>query len=408
MSREPNKRQISLSLLCLVPLLALAVSACNGSGGSSDSNSTSLSFINASLVIGQAGFTSGQPNRGGTTDATTLSGPTGRACGSGPFYVTDSGNNRVLGYNSVPTSLNATPSFVLGQTDFTSNGTGTTATTLFQPQDCWSDGTRLFVVDTANNRVLIWSPAPTSGGTAATIVLGQTNFTSNSPADTATGMESPSAVAAAGGRLFVADSANNRVLVWNSIPTSSGTVASIALGQPNLTSTSINQGGINPTAGTLSGPSGVWTDGQRLIVADTNNHRVLIWNSIPTTNGAVASLVIGQQNFTTASAALSVNALQLPTGVHSDGTRIFIADTGHNRVLVFNNFPLFNQPGADIVLGQADFVHSGANDNNQDGSIDASPSARTMNLPTGVFVANNQAFVSDRNNHRIMVFASPY
>ena len=35
------------------------------------------------------------------------------------------------------------------------------------------------------------------------------------------------------------------------------------------------------------------------MVADTDNNRVLIWNSIPTTNGANADLVLGQDNFTT-------------------------------------------------------------------------------------------------------------
>ena len=39
-----------------------------------------------------------------------------------------------------------------------------------------------------------------------------------------------------------------------------------------------------PTARTLASPTGVWSDGTRLVVADKSNNRVLIWNSFPTTN----------------------------------------------------------------------------------------------------------------------------
>jgi len=47
----------------------------------------------------------------------------------------------------------------------------------------------------------------------------------------------------------------------------------------------------------LNHPMGVATDGVRLFVADTCNNRVLIWNSIPTTNYAPADVVVGQPDF---------------------------------------------------------------------------------------------------------------
>ena len=45
----------------------------------------------------------------------------------------------------------------------------------------------------------------------------------------------------------------------------------------------------------LNHPTKVTTDGTRLIVADTYNHRVLIWNKIPTENYSPADVVIGQK-----------------------------------------------------------------------------------------------------------------
>ncbi|MEO7523220.1 MAG: hypothetical protein ABIT58_03960 [Ferruginibacter sp.] len=52
------------------------------------------------------------------------------------------------------------------------------------------------------------------------------------------------------------------------------------LGQLLSTDTERNSGG-EASAATLLYPSGVWSDGIKLIVADAWNHRVLIWNSFP-------------------------------------------------------------------------------------------------------------------------------
>jgi hypothetical protein len=46
-----------------------------------------------------------------------------------------------------------------------------------------------------------------------------------------------------------------------------------------------------------NGPTDVWSDGTRLAVVDNANSRVLIWASIPTTNGQAATIVIGRASF---------------------------------------------------------------------------------------------------------------
>ena len=42
--------------------------------------------------------------------------------------------------------------------------------------------------------------------------------------------------------LFVTDLGYNRVLIWNSIPTSNGAAADVAIGQPDLVSSIANYG----------------------------------------------------------------------------------------------------------------------------------------------------------------------
>jgi DNA-binding beta-propeller fold protein YncE len=115
----------------------------------------------------------------------------------------------------------------------------------------------------------------------------------------------PDAVVTPDGKLLVADSGHNRVLVWNQIPLTSGQPADLVLGQPDFTSCDANapmsQGGASLVSNrSLAAPVGLWTDGTRLVVIDAGNHRALIWNSFPRSNFQPADLVLGQPDFTTA------------------------------------------------------------------------------------------------------------
>ncbi len=57
----------------------------------------------------------------------------------------------------------------------------------------------------------------------------------------------------------------------------------------------------------MRGPQGVWIQGSKLFVADTQNNRVLIWNTIPTQNNQPADVVLGQPDFTTSPPINQVN-----------------------------------------------------------------------------------------------------
>jgi uncharacterized protein (DUF427 family) len=222
----------------------------------------------------------------------------------------------------------------------------------------FSDGTRLFVVDRARNRVLIWNTIPTSNFAPADVVLGQPDFDgekSTLPHAGRSGLNNPYDVASDGKRLFVTDSGNNRVLIWNSIPTRNGQPADVVIGQPDFSTTTPGRG----RAG-LNMPDGVATDGKRLFVGEWGGRRVLIWNSIPTQNGQPADLVIGQTSFEAASGEPPPDPASnmWPRGIATDGTRLFVADSDHHRVLVWNSIPTRNGQPADVVLGAPDFESS--------------------------------------------------
>jgi len=150
----------------------------------------------------------------------------------------------------------------------------------------------------------------------------------------------------------------------------------------------------------------VWSDGVRLLVSDSGNNRVLYWSLLPQTSGEEADYVIGQSDFGRSTSGTSASALRTPYGVTSDGTSVWIADSGNNRVLEFGSFPIANQTSANSVIGQDEdsFTSSTANDDDQDGDVDDEPSSRTLSGATGVYANNGTLYVTDRSNNRVLFF----
>jgi uncharacterized protein (TIGR03437 family) len=87
--------------------------------------------------------------------------------------------------------------------------------TLSFPRYAISDGTSLYVADGGNDRVLIYNSIPTADGAKADIVLGQTDFVSDAPTDGADTMDAPLSLALDDSHnLYVADTYNQRILVY--------------------------------------------------------------------------------------------------------------------------------------------------------------------------------------------------
>src|SRR5207245_2652533 len=75
------------------------------------------------------------------------------------LFVADGGNDRVLVYHHIPTASGAAADVILGQTDAFSDEASTSTDRLQTPTSLAWDGTNLYVSDTYNRRVLIYSPA---------------------------------------------------------------------------------------------------------------------------------------------------------------------------------------------------------------------------------------------------------
>lgn len=331
---------------------------------------------------------------------------------------------------------------VIGQTTFTSQDSGASNTLLGGVGGIAYANNTLFVTDAnrlgnapINNRVLIFNNisrmvpsavaeiGPNTGRCpvcvqGATLALGQPDFTSINYATTANGMRLPTAVATDGRNLAVADTANNRVLIWKEIPTQMGQPADLVLGQPDFVT--VQQVVVNQTS--LRAPQGVWIQNGKLFVADTQNNRVMIWNSFPTKNNQPADLVLGEPNFTSSpnldltksSLLAAANTMLNPASVSSDGTRLFVTDLGFNRVLIWNTIPTKQDQPADVEIGQKDFTTSVFNDNTDlcvavgaDSSgnpIYPAMCNRTLSFPRFTVSDGKHLFIADGGNDRVLIF----
>jgi NHL repeat len=395
----------------------------------------------ARAIIGQSQFTRAQEGAG----KDLVGGVGGLAYANDTLFVTDANrvgsvpvNHRVLLFKNLSNSLPAPTdelfysrrcpvcvgeaSVVLGQTDFTKTEFRRTQSGLRLPTAVATDGRYLAVADTDNNRVLIWNSIPSSNNAPADVVVGQSSFegpNAGLPGTTASTMRGPQGVWIQNGRLFVADTQNHRVLIFNSIPTTNGAAANVVLGQPNLTTAiepDLTQSREGAKANNLLNPVSATSDGQRLYVSDLGHNRVLIWNSIPTSNQTPADVVLGQPDFTSATPNNSTKlcpvtgkkdadgndtypkqcqaTLDFPRFALSDGQRLFIADGGNDRVLVYSSVPAENGARANHVLGQLGGEINQAND-----------AADSLRTPLSLAWDGTNLYVSDAFNRRITVYS---
>jgi hypothetical protein len=236
------------------------------------------------VIIGQSGPGAVEVNRGGDCSASSFYWPFGIAMVGTAFWVADTGNRRVLGWRNGIPEPDQPADVILGQPDAASHGEnrgGPAGPASFRwPHDIAGREDLLLVADAGDHRVLGWSPQP-AGDTEADLVLGQPDFTSAEewPYGPHTGekFRFPYAVCLDGDTLAVADTANNRVLIWDGMPEGPHCRgAAHVLAQPDFGSNGENRW----TAvqhDTLCWPYGLSLRGDRLAVADSGNNRVMLW-----------------------------------------------------------------------------------------------------------------------------------
>jgi uncharacterized protein (TIGR03437 family) len=307
----------------------------------------------ASRVIGQLDFPFFAPNLIEGKEFSLSAGSTAILDSSATpphLYVADTQNNRILGFknfNNVQIGL-LKADIVIGQPDFnrsqinypTNLATTPNAQGLHNPTGLAVDSAgNLYVADSSNARVLRF-PAPfASGMTAletADLVIGQSGFNSIVTDPTAQTMNSPLGIAltadafnssvASTGFLVVSDVTDNRVLFFQK-PFSSGMSATKVLGSLNFNNVNA-QGGPGPPQ--FNSPHGVAVDPQdRVLVADTGNKRIQVFNSAASIN-----------NYDTP--PISITGLNQPISIGTSATGFWVADPGVSSLI---HYPAVGQLG---------------------------------------------------------------
>ena len=315
--------------------------------------------------------------------------PSGLTTGGTRLVMTDVFNNRVLIWNTAPTHSSQAPDLVLGQPNFTTNEPGTGRHQLNWPMSASTDGTRLVVTDTNNNRVLIWTEFPTSNAEPADIILQGGSNANPSKSN----IQWPWGVWTDGRRLAVASTRTGSVLIWNSFPTrdsqpadllltGSGRIGtprqvssdgnSLIVGDHNATAGGGNQAGtffwtdfpttnqqpydffmVDPLGEEDTAPwlRGDFTDDGRLVMMGNTLH---IWNDLPlsaSTRPALSNLGQGK-----------VGGYDFRWGDYSTvavaGSRVYITTNG-STLVVYDSIPTSATQAPDFVIGAADLYVDG-------------------------------------------------
>jgi sugar lactone lactonase YvrE len=303
---------------------------------------TASGFTNgqsSSVVLGQPDFTIGKKCTGGTTASTICDPNAGAFDANGNLWVGDTDGNRVLRF-SPPFTNDMPANMVIGQRNLTTSICGVDAQTMCTPRDLAFDSFgNLWVVDSGNNRILFFL-APLSNNEAASLVIGQPDFTSkhcnrgkSTPAaDTLCGPKGL-ALDQSTGNLWVAEDDNSRVLEYND-PLHSGSTdisADLVYGEPDFSTVACNVGAngvCHPDRVTL-GRFG------QLLISDGDNNRLLVVSK-PLSN-TTASAVIGQPNFTSNMPTTTAIGFAGPKGIRVDSNgNLYVTDEDNNRLLRFN------------------------------------------------------------------------
>ena len=373
-------------------------------------------------------------------------------------YVSDTLNNRILVWQNALAFSNGKPADrVIGQLDqykTTPYGPGTSRTTWMRAPSGLAvlDGD-LYVVDGGNNRILRFRKpmaVPADQQYVPDLVIGQPNMNSkvaNAPA----GQVGTKGIALAANNgtftaaiafdssknLWLTDAGNERVLRFPYSAISGNNVfgpdADMELGQLDYTSVQTTQVPGSDTGrrikNQLNVPTALAFDSVgRLYVGDYNpadpynTSRVLVFEP-PFTPGKSASRVMGvfpvqqtggpvpsQQSIYSVRMA-DVQAIFMLPGTQGIG----ILDAGFSRLLLFDSYDQWPaeatsfSPSAKAIIGHAtglsgtnstDSKSLSANDGN------AQSSAVTFSVPQAAAFFNNELFVADTYNNRVIVL--PY
>ena len=213
-----------------------------------------------------------------------------------------------------------------------------------------TNSTHLFVSDSGNNRVQVFDFNGNFVAKFGSSGSGDGQFFSNR------------GITANNTHIFVADAGNHRVQIFDF---NGNFVAKFGGTGPGF------RGSGNGTD-QFRNPQGITANSTHLFVADADNHRVQIFDH----TGTFVSQFGGEGNGT--------GQFDNPVGITIHSTTLFVTDRDNHRVQVFDN--------------AGNYVAQFGGEGNGTGEF---------NSPRGIITTSTHIFVAEHDNHRVQIFALP-
>ena len=136
------------------------------------------------------------------------------------------------------------------------------------------------------------------------------------------------------------------------------------------------------TSARFDSPRGITTDGTNLYVSDTGNNRI---RKIVIDNGTVTTLAGSSSGFLDNATGTSAR-FNNPVGITTDGTNLYVSEYSNHRIrqIVIDNGTV------TTLAGQSD-----------NGSTDATGTSASFNRPGGIILVGSNLYVTDVHGHKI-------
>lgn len=302
-----------------------------------------------------------------TITESVFNNPEGITTDNNKLFVADTGSStiRKVDINSGLVTIFTGSVMSQGVAD----GTGSKAR-FNSPSGITTDGTNLFIADTANHTI---RKVEIATGVVTTLA-GEPYF---SGATDGTGLyyssfNSPTGITTDGTNLYISDTNNHTI---RKIVVATSVVTTLAGSAGNYGSTD----GAGESA-RFNSPGGITTDGVNLYVLDINNRTI---RKVVISTGVVTTLA-GSGN------AGSVEGFYSPSGITTDGINLYVTDYSVIRKIEISTGKVTTLAGQAATLG-----------NDITGSSDGMGAEARFNNPQGVTMDGTNLFVSDTGNNTV-------
>lgn len=271
--------------------------------------------IESGMVSTVAGMAGKKGSIDGKAAAARFNRPYGITTDGNNLYVTDSNNHSVRQID-IESGVVTTLAGGVGEVGYV-DGTGRQAR-FFIPEGITTDGINLYVADTHNHSVRKISLANAVVTTLAGL-SGAPGFFDD--VGTKARFSYPKGITTDGRNLYVADFGNHSL---RKITIASGTVTTLT-GTVKTDDTSHEQGEL----ARFNYPGGITTDGRNLYVADTFNRTI---RKVVIASGTVSTIAGKAEIEGGIDATGSEARFNDPVAITSDGSNLFVTDSGNNTV----------------------------------------------------------------------------